>query len=276
MLNVVQADEIGVRHHHGHARPAGEARAVRQGPRRVLAGDRADVPRRRPSGGLPAVSAERVTPALADGADPERLGSPLGRLRRGRRGQPGQRSTGVGWCCKLLGRPPAGSTVLDIGSGQGEFALAPRSGPTRTCGVCGRRIQRRRACAAATARAAARGPRGPVPQRRSARARPRWPMGSSWRLTRSAPRCSSTSTTRRCCCATRGVARAGLPGGHYRAGRPAVGVRQAHRPFPAFHRRTRCAGRADGRGLDGRPGSARGFSVLQPVQAGGHRPRQNG
>jgi len=24
---------------------------------------------------------------------------------------------------KLLGRPPAGSTVLDIGSGQGQFAL---------------------------------------------------------------------------------------------------------------------------------------------------------
>ena len=37
----------GVSHHHRHPRPAQEARPARQGPRPVLAGDRADVPPRR-------------------------------------------------------------------------------------------------------------------------------------------------------------------------------------------------------------------------------------
>ena len=61
ILNVRQADDLGCRHHHGDPRPADEARAVRQGPRRLLARDGPDVPRRRQGRGVPAVTGETST-----------------------------------------------------------------------------------------------------------------------------------------------------------------------------------------------------------------------
>ena len=50
LLNVVQADADRLPHHHRDPRPPGEAPLARQGPRRVLARDRADVPPRRRRG----------------------------------------------------------------------------------------------------------------------------------------------------------------------------------------------------------------------------------
>ncbi len=77
-------------HHHRHARPAGQAEPLRQGPRRVLARDRADVPRRRRGRGLPAVSRAdaRLNP---DGTDQDDWDDHWDTVRRGRQGQPGQR-----------------------------------------------------------------------------------------------------------------------------------------------------------------------------------------
>ena len=55
LLNIFHADSGRLPHHHRHPRPAQEALAGRQGPRRILAGYREDVPQRRGQGGLQAV-----------------------------------------------------------------------------------------------------------------------------------------------------------------------------------------------------------------------------
>ena len=56
LLNIVQAARGRLRHHHGHARPAEEAGAGRQGPGRLQPRDRADVLPRRPGRRVQAVS----------------------------------------------------------------------------------------------------------------------------------------------------------------------------------------------------------------------------
>ena len=124
ILNVTQADELGVPHHHGHARPAEEA--VEPGPRsrRLLAGHRAHVPRRRPSGRLPAVTARDDVgpPEGAQIDDWDHHWDSYGEAAEGNPANDYRRSL----VRKLLGRPPAGSVVLDIGSGQGELAIHVR------------------------------------------------------------------------------------------------------------------------------------------------------
>ena len=168
---------------------------VRQGPRPVLAGDRADVPRRRRGGRLRAVS-DAAARLNADGTDQDdwddhwdtstassAKGNPANDYRHAMVAQAARR------------RPRRAAVLLDIGSGQGQFAVDLAATPTR-----GRRSSASstapRACVAPTQAAEREGAGAtffernllePVPSADGQQPRP---------PTRSARRCSSTSTTR--------------------------------------------------------------------------------
>ena len=230
------------RHHHCHLRRAGQARTVRQVAGRVLVGHREDVPRRRPSRGLPAVSASRG--AGFAGSRSQRLGSPLGCLWRGRRGQSGQHLPASP--VDEAAGPPGGR--LD-GPGHRQRAGRVRTAPATDvsrCGYLGGGIQCVRGVPAAELLAAARN----LPTRfRQVDLLAPTALVDGQKLATSAV-CSEVlehvEDPPRCCRQFTVVAGAGLPADHYGAGRPEIGLRQAHRPFPAFHRRLAtegCAGR---------------------------------
>ncbi len=174
---------------------------------------------------------------------------------------------------KLLGALPTGAVVLDIGSGQGQFAVDLQATNPQTS----------RSSASSTAPRASAGPsRSPratgvpahVLRAQPARAGDPRPPSSRRRPTRSAPRCSSTSTTRSPL--MRNAVALLAPGAKVVVtvpGRPALGVRQAHRPLPALHRAGAAPGADRGRPRR-RPGAAHRLPVLQPLQAGRRRPRR--
>ncbi len=119
VLNIVQADRDRLPHHHRHPRPAQEARAARQGPRRVLARHRADVPSRRRRRRVHAVTepAGRVSPGRGG-----RLGRALGADSDTAARNPAQAFRRR----LVLGRLRAVGPIrryLDIGSGQGDLAV---------------------------------------------------------------------------------------------------------------------------------------------------------
>ena len=125
ILNVRQAASAWVPHHHRDRRPAREARrAFDRDLGRLLAGYGPHVPpRRRDRRLFPVSTADRaIRGGGPDAPDPDDWDHHWDAYGEAAEGNPANV-----YRCRLvmglLGRPPAGATVLDIGCGQGEFAI---------------------------------------------------------------------------------------------------------------------------------------------------------